>query len=186
MTRARRWRILDTAMGHSAADRSELLAQEALREGMSRLPSGVVVVTNWIDRKPWGTTVSSCSSLSLSPPLVVVGLISTATSTRAILEQQSFGVNILRDTQAEIAARSAAPGRPKFIEDLVADDHDMGSPALRGALASIHCELYNALGVGDHMLLIGEVRAVELGVAGEPLLYHRRLFRRLDPVREQS
>jgi flavin reductase (DIM6/NTAB) family NADH-FMN oxidoreductase RutF len=55
----------------------------------------------------------------------------------------------------------------------------MGSPAVRGALAWIHCELYNALVVGDHIVVIGEVRAVELGAAGEPLLYHRRMFRRL-------
>src|ERR1700730_8662370 len=100
-------------MPHPTADRSDLLAQDALIEGMSRLASGVVIVTNWINGKPWGTKVSSCSSLSLAPPLLLVCLGKAAVSTRAILEQQCFGVNILRDSQADIASRSAAAGRPK-------------------------------------------------------------------------
>lgn len=166
-------------MASPISNRSEVVAQHALKEGMSCLPSGVVVVTNWIKSRAWGTTVSSCSSLSIAPPLLLICLGSRSTSTRAIMEQQCFGVNVLRDSQSDIAGRSAAAGKPKFVDDLVSDEATMGSPALKGALAWIHCELYNALGVGDHMVMIGEVQAVELGAAGEPLLYHRREFRRL-------
>ena len=159
--------------------RDDIAAQHALKEGMSCLPSGVVVVTSWIEGRAWGTTVSSCSSLSIAPPLLLICLGSTAVSARTIMEQQCFGVNVLRDSQDDIARRSASPGEPKFIDNLVRDELTMGSPAVRGALAWIHCELYNALVVGDHIVVIGEVRAVELGAAGEPLLYHRRMFRRL-------
>jgi flavin reductase (DIM6/NTAB) family NADH-FMN oxidoreductase RutF len=159
--------------------RNEELAQRALREGMSCLPSGVVIVTNWIKGKAWGTTVSSCSSLSLAPPLLLICLRTEAVSTRAIMEQQCFGVNVLRDAQFDIAALCAAAGEPKFIDDLVSDEASMGSPAIIGALARIHCELYNALGVGDHVVLIGEVQAVDQGPPGEPLLYHRRRFHRV-------
>jgi flavin reductase (DIM6/NTAB) family NADH-FMN oxidoreductase RutF len=169
-------------LAHQISARDDIAAQHALREGMSCLPAGVVVVTSWIKGRAWGTTVSSCSSLSLTPPLLLICLGSTAVSTRTIMEQQCFGVNVLRDSQSEIAGRGAAPGKPKFIDDLVSEELTMGSPVLRGALAWIHCELYNALNVGDHMVLIGQVRGVELGAEGEPLLYHRRAFRRLGAV----
>jgi flavin reductase (DIM6/NTAB) family NADH-FMN oxidoreductase RutF len=159
--------------------RRELVAQQALKEGMSCLPSGVVVVTSWIEGRAWGTTVSSCSSLSLAPPLVLICLTSKSVSARAVMEQQCFGVNILRDSQSAIADRAAAEGEPKFIDELVREELTMGSPVLKGTLAWIHCELYNALGVGDHIVMIGEVSNVELGAAGEPLLYHRREFRQL-------
>jgi flavin reductase (DIM6/NTAB) family NADH-FMN oxidoreductase RutF len=68
------------------------------------------------------------------------------------------------------------------MDELVSEDAMMGSPAVKGALAWIHCELYNALAVGDHVVIIGQVHAVELGARGEPLLYHRRTFRRLGAV----
>jgi flavin reductase ActVB len=158
------------------------VAQQALKEGMSCLPAGVVVVTSWIRSRPWGTTVSSCSSLSLDPPLLLICLGSEAVSTKAIMEQQCFGVNVLRDSQADLASRGAAPGEPKYMDELVSEDAMMGSPAVKGALAWIHCELYNALAVGDHVVIIGQVHAVELGARGEPLLYHRRTFRRLGAV----
>lgn len=136
-------------------------------------------MTSWIERRAWGTTVSSCTSLSLSPPLILVCLGGTSVSTRAVMEQQSFGVSILRDSQGEVALRAAAAGKPKFLDDLVTEEVAMGSPVIKGALASVHCELNNALSLGDHMVVIGEVRAVEVGRPGDPLVYHRRTFRRL-------
>ena len=166
-------------MAPAMSARNDMVARDALIEGMSCLAAGVVLVTSWIKGRAWGTTVSSCSSLSVAPPLLLVCLGSASVSTRMIMEQQCFGVNVLRDSQSGIAARSATPGEPKFIDDLMSEELTMGSPAIKGALAWIHCELYNALNVGDHMVLIGEVRTVELGAAGEPLLYHRRAFCRL-------
>ena len=150
------------------------LVRDALREAMARLASGVVLVTNWIEGRPWGVTVSSCTSLSMHPPLILVCIAEGALSARAIMEQQCFGVGILTAEQIGVANRSAAPGQPKFIDDLVQEEVAMGSPAVRHALANIHCELYNAVNVGDHIVFIGEVREVSLGAATAPLLYFDR------------
>ena len=91
------------------------LVREALKEAMARLAAGVVLVTNWVEGRPWGVTVSSCTSLSMHPPLILVCLAEGAVSTKAIMEQQSFGVSILTGDQIDIANRGAAPGKPKFI-----------------------------------------------------------------------
>lgn len=157
-------------------------AEEALKASMSCLPTGVVLVTNWIRGRAWGTTVSACSSLSLSPPLLLVCLGSDSVATRAIMEQQSFGVSVLSADQVPVAQRGSAPGQPKFVDDLVSEDTELGSPMLVGALSWIHCELYNALSVGDHVVVIGEVISSVSNAHREPLVYHQRQFRSLHPI----
>lgn len=161
----------------ATAARGEI--QHALREGMSRLPCGVAVVTSWIQGRPWGTTVSSCSSLSMDPPLVLLALAATSVSARVILEQQSFGVNVLSADGVHVAMRGAAVGQPKFFDDIVRNDIAEGSPVLRDTLAAIHCELYNAVLLGDHVVVIGEVTSVDLHGEADALVYHRRAFHRL-------
>jgi flavin reductase ActVB len=161
-------------------------AEEALKASMGCLATGVVVVTNWVGGRAWGTTVSACCSVSLSPPLLLICLGSGSVAARAIMEQQSFGVNVLAADQVPVATRGAAPGEPKFMDDLVSEDADLGSPILVGVLSSIHCELYNALSVGDHVVLIGEVISAASTARREPLLYHRRTFRQLHPDLESS
>ncbi len=161
------------------------VVRETLKEAMARLVAGVVLVTNWVEGRTWGITVSSCTSLSMHPPLILVCLAEGAVSARAIMEQQSFGVSILTGEQIEIASRGAAPGQPKFIDELVQDEATMGSPSLRQALANIHCELYNAMNVGDHIVFVGEVREVSLGTSRVPLVYFERELRGLGPDRQE-
>ena len=48
-----------------------------------------------------------------------------------------------------------------------------------GGLASIHCELLDALVVGDNTVFVGEVGEVLLGAPREPLTYFDRQFRSL-------
>jgi flavin reductase ActVB len=164
----------------TAAERQAILVRDSMREAMSRLTTGVVVITSWVDGRPWGTTVSSCCSLSMEPSLLLICLANKATTTRLVLEQGCFGVSILAGDQVTVALRGAIPGEPKFIDDLVAEDHEgMGSPVLIGALASVHCELYNALVVGDHTVVVGEVGEVVLGRGRTPLTYFHRTFRQL-------
>ncbi len=155
--------------------------RETLKEAMARLAAGVVLVTNWVEGRPWGITVSSCTSLSMHPPLILVCIAEGAISAKAIMEQQSFGVSILTGEQIEIANRGAAPGQPKFIDELVRDEATMGSPVLRQALANIHCELYNAMNVGDHIVFVGEVREVSLGTSRVPLIYFERELHGMRP-----
>jgi flavin reductase (DIM6/NTAB) family NADH-FMN oxidoreductase RutF len=112
----------------------------------------------------------------MQPPLLLVCLANNIASTKLILEQGCFGVCILGTDQVDIARRAAVPGAPKFIDDLVLSEAEMGTPALKGSLASIHCELYNALVVGDHTILIGEVGEVVLGPLSDPLVYFHREF----------
>ena len=52
------------------------------------------------------------------------------------------------------------------------------SPTVAGALAHLDCELLDTVGVADHTIVFGRVRAARAAPRGTPLLYHRRGYRR--------
>src|SRR5690348_2681388 len=72
---------------------------EVFKLAMRALAAGVVIVTTRLDGRPWGLTISSCCSLSLEPPQLVVGLRSDTVSCQQILASGRFGVSILAADQ---------------------------------------------------------------------------------------
>ena len=88
-------------------------SSEQVREAMGRLATGVVIVTSWVEARPWGITVSSCCSLSMQPVLLLVALATRTASTRMILESGGFGVSILARDQADQAQRARLPPRSR-------------------------------------------------------------------------
>jgi flavin reductase ActVB len=159
---------------------NEQLANE-FRQAMGGLASGVTVITTWIDGRPWGLTVSACCSVSMSPPLILVCLANHAVSTTAILEQRGFGVNVMAEDQMDTAKKTAAPGQPKFIEEMLSDIQT-DTPFIKGSLSYIHCQLQETVVAGDHTIFIGKVNQVMLGKLRDPLVYFNRQFQGTRPV----
>lgn len=136
-------------------------------EAMSTLASGVVLVTCRVGGRPWGLTVTAFTSVSADPPLVLVSLRSSTTSTDAIKASGRFGVSILAEGQEAVANHGSRPGAPKFVDHL----------AVPGALAHLDCELHEAIDVADHTLLLGRVVSTRVTREGAALVYHRRAYR---------
>jgi flavin reductase (DIM6/NTAB) family NADH-FMN oxidoreductase RutF len=150
-------------------------------DAMSTLASGVGLVTSWLGDRPWGMTVTSFTSVSASPPTVLVSLGSATTSASAIAATGSFGLSILAEEQLAVARLGSEPGAAKFLEPFVdPGGGSSDSPVVTGALAHFDCELSKAVQVADHTILIGHVRAAQASRSGTPLLYHRRAYRTLD------
>jgi flavin reductase ActVB len=152
------------------------------REAMSRLASGVVIVTTVVDGTPWGMTVSACCSVSMDPPLMLISLAGQTKSAATIRERGRFGVSILGANSVEVARFGAAPGQPKFIPQFCGPDeeHPVASPNVNSALAHVDCTVESEVAAGDHVLFIGLVGRVR-GVGGtamwdSPLVYYRRDF----------
>ena len=134
---------------------------------MSELASGVALVTCHVGGRPWGMTVTAFTSVSADPPVVLVSLRSDGASATAIRSSRRFAVNILAEGQEVLARRGAAPGAPKFVDDLV----------IAGALAHVDCELVRAVEIADHTVLFGRVVAADVHHDGGALVYHRRDYR---------
>jgi flavin reductase (DIM6/NTAB) family NADH-FMN oxidoreductase RutF len=153
-------------------------------DAMSTLASGVVLVTSWVDDRPWGMTATAFASVSAEPPTILVSLGSTTTSARAITAMRSFGVSILAKEQLALARLGSEPGAAKFLEPFVDPNHGSSdSPVVAGALAHLDCELSEAVQIADHTILFGRVRAAQASGSGTPLLYHRHAYRTLPTER---
>ncbi|MDF3293386.1 flavin reductase family protein [Streptomyces silvisoli] len=156
------------------------LESATLRDCLARWPSGVAVVTT-LDQSGArrGFTATAFSSLSSSPPLVLVCLDRSADCHPAFDGAEAMAVHLLRDDQAQLAARFATKAVDKYGG--LASTPGLGRvPLLDGVLGRLECELVNRFDGGDHVILVGLVRRCEV-FPGEPLVYCGRVFRSLPP-----
>src|SRR5512139_2706393 len=110
---------------------------EFLRSVMRNWATGVTVVATALEGVRHGMTVSSFTSVSLDPPLVLVSL-ERATHTHRLLEQSGcFSVTVLGEGQQDISDRFA--GRQPDGDDRFAglDTFTLvsGAPFISGGLA---------------------------------------------------
>ncbi|MGK8520153.1 flavin reductase family protein [Nocardia asteroides] len=158
------------------ADHDSAPAPQRCLQLYRKLAAGVAILSAEAPSGPVGLTASTVTSLSLNPPLLLAGLAVGSYTLAAIERSRTFGVQLLTEQQADMAADFASATGSRF------DSHDhrylFGVPVLRDTLAWSVCFLTDARRYGDHVLIVGEVAAV--GVAdGQPLIWHDRSFGRL-------
>jgi flavin reductase (DIM6/NTAB) family NADH-FMN oxidoreductase RutF len=147
------------------------------RQAMGYFASGVTVVTTASAGELYGMTVSSFSSLSLNPPLVLICIDKAVPSHDMIRDAGCFVVNILEKRQEHLSRRFATTASDKF-KGVAWHSGQLGLPVLDNTLAAIECRLRDALDGGDHTIFIGEVVDSEIH-EGAPLLYYRRGYHEL-------
>ncbi|MCU1604343.1 MAG: flavin reductase domain protein FMN-binding protein [Modestobacter sp.] len=146
-----------------------------MRRAMGQFATGVTVITTVTgDAEPVGCTVSAFSSLSLDPPLVLVCIGRDRGVHGPLSAGPGYSVNVLARSQREIAYAFARPGHDRFA-GLPVREGRHGIPLIEGALAQIQCDRYGVLDGGDHVIVVGRVRQVEVA-PGEPLLYSQGAF----------
>lgn len=145
--------------------------QSLFRQVMGHFATGVTVVTTAYEGDLSGITVSSFTSLSLEPLLILVCIDRKTASHDTLARSGMFAVNILNEDQEYLSRRFATRDTDKFVSgSFVISEH--GLPLLKGVLATVECRIANALPGGDHTIYIGEVIAAHVG-KGRPLVYFR-------------
>lgn len=143
--------------------------------------SGVTIVTTKNEGLVYGITVSSFSSLSIDPLLIVVCLASSNRLPLMIERSGHFAVSILAQGQDNVASYFATSKRepvPEF-EDVGTIEVHTGSPIISGAIAHLDCEVHELLPGGDHVIAVGKVVGAASDPSLEPLLYYKRAYRSL-------
>jgi flavin reductase (DIM6/NTAB) family NADH-FMN oxidoreductase RutF len=147
------------------------------RDVMARLPSGVVVVSTRLGAGYRGLTASSLVSISVEPPMVLVGLEREAATRVAVVEERAFNVSVLTRAQEFIAERFA--GRAPAVDSEWREiPHRLGTngiPLIDGCSAWLECSLVEVHPAGDHDICLGRVEAAVQG-AGDPLILWDRSF----------
>jgi flavin reductase ActVB len=151
---------------------------EQFRLACSRFATGVTVATVLdAEGTPHGLTVSSFTSVSLDPPLVLICLGHAVTVIEAFRQAKHFGINVLTADQRAISDRFARKGLDRF-DGLAWARGATGVPILPGVLAAIECAVHDRFTSGDHDIFVG--RMVHTKVAeGEPLLYFASGYREI-------
>ena len=158
------------------------LDADDFRSAMRRWATGITVVTAKHAGVQHGMTVSSFTSISLEPPLILVSLEQGAKTTQLIQESSTFAVNILGEDQQLISERFAGrlPGFSDRFDGLELLFLKSGAPLLADSLAGFDCRVISARDVGNHTLYIGEVIDMRLGKNSDPLIYFGQNYHQVD------
>lgn len=152
-----------------------MVTAELFRQALGNWGTGVTIVaTSGNEGKPYGLTVSSFTSVSLDPPLILVCLDNRISGLQAFKDSGKFSVSVLAEGQADLSTLFAKKDTQR-PEELYFTGKT-GVPLIRGSLVGIECKTHSIYPGGDHQILLGEVEAVEFGAAKEgtgPLLYFR-------------
>lgn len=160
-----------------------IVTPEDFKGALGSWASGVTVVTTTLDGLVYGITVSSFSSLSMEPRLILVGLQDSNHLPHMIRKSKHFGVSILATGQDDVSSYFSKSGREpskEFEGDFTMITMETGSPLVAGALAQIDCELEEALPGGDHTIAVGRVVGANFDAEKLPLMYFRRAYRTLN------
>ncbi len=156
--------------------------QNGLKQAMRAYPQGVTVVTTQAEDGPKGITVSSFTSVSLTPPLVLVSIAKNSQLHDLFRGAKGFAVNFLGDDQKSVSDRFAGrtEARDKF-DDLKFRSGLTGSPVIEGVRAVIECKTWRVYEGGDHSIIIGEVvSAIAMNVK-RPLVYYTQQYTTTEP-----
>jgi flavin reductase (DIM6/NTAB) family NADH-FMN oxidoreductase RutF len=154
------------------------VSSDLFRRACGRFATGVAVASV-LDEKgaPWGLTVSSFTSVSLDPPLILVCLGRAVTGIEQFQAARYFGINILGEDQQPLSERFARQQHDRF-EGVEWHPGETGVPLLEGVLATMECAVRQRVTAGDHHIFIGEMVHARIG-EGAPLIHHRSRYRRL-------
>jgi flavin reductase (DIM6/NTAB) family NADH-FMN oxidoreductase RutF len=159
----------------------------AFRKAMGSFPTGVTVVTVASeDGATHGMTVNSFSSVSLDPRLVLVCLNETSRGLGLIERAGAFVVNVLSAGQQDVSRWFASRHRPAdstMFDGVPFEPGVTGCPVLLDTAASFDCRLRQLHRAGDHLIVLGEVVALEHRPYVDPLIFHAETYKSLEAHR---
>ena len=157
------------------------ITSDQYRDVLRHFPAGVTVVTIKAKGQQHGLTVSAFTSVSPSPPLILV-CIDHKHDAHKMMERSDavFAVNILKADQDEISNQFAFKPEERFTTGTW-NTAVTGAPVLDEALAWLDCTIYSRHTAGTHTIYIGEVQASHvLNPEEKPLVYWNRNYRQID------
>jgi flavin reductase (DIM6/NTAB) family NADH-FMN oxidoreductase RutF len=156
---------------------------QLLRITMRLWGSGVTVVTAAHEGQRMGVTVSSFTSVSLTPPLILICLYKNSDSTKILLDAGHFAVSVLADGQEQLAEQfaghnNALPEGADRFHNIPTSTQVTGAPIVNDAIAWLDCRIQAIHDGGTHWIITGEVLATGRREGEpEPLIYYNRSYR---------
>ncbi|MCC6928037.1 MAG: flavin reductase family protein [Gemmatimonadaceae bacterium] len=156
------------------------LDSDLFRSVLGRFASGVTVVTTRdAAGHDHGMTVSAFTSLSLSPPLILVCIDRHASIYQPLREAEWIAVNVLSASQEALSRRFSRTEAEARFDGIGFSRSRRGAPVLDDVLAVLECHVTARHDEGDHTILVAEVE--DANARDErPLLYYRGGYAQLE------
>jgi 3-hydroxy-9,10-secoandrosta-1,3,5(10)-triene-9,17-dione monooxygenase reductase component len=148
-----------------------------LKRFMRLVAQPVTVVTTKEEDKLIGLTLSSFTSISIKPPIVMICVSSTAPSLPMLLKREKFVVNLLSKGQQFLAERFSGIHNVKEKFDKI--DYALnnrGLPVLSEAAAYIDCDFLTKYEAGDHIIILGSPVNISFPGKSDPLVYYAQQY----------
>ena len=160
---------------HALARRPGSLNEKVFRDACTHFASGVTIATVQApDGSLHGLTVSSFTSVSMEPPLILICIGHGCPFLSYFRSSTHFGVNVLEESQRDLSVTFAEKEEGRF-EGVDWHPGTTGVPLLAGCVATFECQVMSILEAGDHAIFLAEVlHAASHG--GRPLLYYHRQY----------
>ena len=151
--------------------------KQPYRDAMARLGAAVNVITTDGPGGRYGFTASAVTSVTDTPPTLIVCANRSNDSYPAFLKNMVLCVNTLTPAQEGLSPIFA--GMTGHSDDERFTGHDWhtletGSPVLDKALVVFDCRITQVVESGTHDVFFCSVEAVRLGTAKEGLIYYGR------------
>jgi flavin reductase ActVB len=128
-----------------------------------------------------GLTASSFVTLSFEPPLVMFAIQHSTGSYTSMVSSKAFGVSLLKDAQAQVAALFATRGSEKTGKTSFEEGKTLHVPLIPDSLAHVECLTNQIFISGDHAIVVGLVEEART-FDGRPLLYFGQRYGTFDPI----
>lgn len=148
-----------------------MIHPDQFRQAMRHYASGVCVVAAGDETDRAGMTVSSMTSVSAEPPMILVCINRSSRSHDSLANSDYFSVNILTSGQSDIAMTFAGATKLKGAAKFeVGEWKYKPVPIIEKALYSLICQKHECYEAGSHSILVGNVTESFGNGIGEALI----------------
>ncbi|MEB3702158.1 Flavin reductase family protein [Candidatus Bealeia paramacronuclearis] len=152
--------------------------EKTFRDTMAQFPTGVTVVTTSHNKiGKFGVTISSLTSVSLTPPLVLFCLGTKGHSIEIFRDVDHFAFNILANHQTSLSHLFASRMPIDWNELNFSYPENSTCPLLSDSLGYIVCEKFATYPGGDHEIIVGHVKDMKINKKSLPLIRHAGQYR---------
>jgi flavin reductase (DIM6/NTAB) family NADH-FMN oxidoreductase RutF len=154
---------------------------DAVRQAMRHWATGLAIFAAQHAEIKHGMTVSSFTSVTLDPPMVLASIQKDARTYKLAEKSGCFAITILSEDQQYISERFAGhtPDEEDRFAGLQTETLVTGAPFIVGGLAYFDCKIINRVDFASHTIFIGEILATKDNNNAGPLIYYNRAYRRL-------
>jgi 3-hydroxy-9,10-secoandrosta-1,3,5(10)-triene-9,17-dione monooxygenase reductase component len=158
------------------------ITEDQFRKTLGLFPTGVTVVTTPQREGDAALTISSFTSVSLTPPQILFCLSKQSRTSPAFKKCSYFSINILNASQAYLSDSFARHIPLKSDALKVFRHQETGCLLFSDALGHLICERGVIYEGGDHHIILGRVIAVGANLNVLPLVRQKGRYLTTQPI----